>query len=107
MTDKQLEIQADAIGRARGGMSTRNYAPIFAGFKAKGIAPDDIRPRENVLTFHAWKAVGRSVRKGEHGVTLLTWVPRKGRTDDPTRDGLMPKTTVVFHVSQTDPMPTR
>ena len=46
---------------------TTNYNDLFA---AKGIPPESILPRVNVLTFWAWKALGRSVRNGEHGVRV-------------------------------------
>ena len=74
-------MQAEAIARARGGMSLANYATIVAGFMERGIAEAEIVPRENVLTFWAWKALGRSVKKGQHGVRVLTYIetePREG-----------------------------
>jgi len=103
---KSQERQQEALHRARGGQSLANYPAIFQGFLAKGIPEQDIRPRENVLTFHAWKALGRVVRKGEKGVKVTTWIPiDKMQTDE---DGMeivttsrRPKTAVVFHVSQT------
>ena len=82
-----------------------NYAPIFEGFIAIGIPEADIRPRENVFTFHAWKALNRHVRKGEHGVRITTWVPitkRNLETGETEETGRMPHYTTVFHVSQTD-----
>lgn len=82
-----------------------NYVTIIAGMIDKGIPESDIRPRENVFTFHAWKALGRVVRKGEHGVRILTWIPIPDQTDlagEVKRGGMRPKSAVVFHVSQTD-----
>jgi hypothetical protein len=61
-------IEAGALDRARNGETMTNYPAIFAGFIEKGIPEYDIKPRENVFTFHAWKALGRSVKRGEHGV---------------------------------------
>ena len=58
----------EAYGRAVAGQSVMNYAAIYEGFLAKGIPESEIKPRENVFTFWAWKAVGRRVKKGEHGV---------------------------------------
>jgi antirestriction protein ArdC len=88
-----------------------NYPSIFEGFMAKGIVIEDIRPRENVFTFWAWQALGRRVRKGEHGVKATTFVAVAGkRADEPTDDSKgkagyrMPRTVTVFHVSQTDPI---
>ena len=103
------EIQAEALSRAKGGQSMTNYPAIYTGFMAKGIPEAEIKPRENVLTFQAWKAVGRCVRKGEHGVKVVTYVPMKNRGDDDDPDApretvTRPRTTTVFHVSQTKEM---
>ena len=76
----QQEIQQEALARAVQSPSMANYPAIFAGFTAKGIAEADIKPRENVFSFHAWKALGRQVRKGEHGVRIAT--VRKGEKTD-------------------------
>lgn len=103
------ELQSEAYSRAVGNGSTRNYTTIISGFVAKGISSDDIIPRENVFTFHAWKAQGRQVRRGEHGVKITTWIPMKNRKDttepkEKDKIRLRPKTAVVFHVSQTEPI---
>ena len=66
---------AEALQRAATGPSLANYPAIYAGFMAKGIAEDDIKPRENVFTFNAWRALGRTVKKGEHGVKIATCIP--------------------------------
>ncbi len=119
MLTKQL-IQQEALGRAVGGQSLSNWPAIIAGFMAKGISESDIRPRENVFTYHAWRALGRQVRRGEHGVKVCTYVACEGKADNgPTGedcDGVIdeaprkgrgyrrPWTATVFHVSQTDPI---
>jgi N-terminal domain of anti-restriction factor ArdC len=109
--DKQ-QMQQEALSRAASGMVVTNYAAIFEGFAAKGIPESEIKPRENVFTFQAWKALGRYVRKGEHGVKVITYVPTSGKrsTRKPARKrpseenapGLRP----CFHVSQTEPTAT-
>jgi antirestriction protein ArdC len=105
---KAAAVAGEALARASSGQSVANYGTIFHGFIDKGVAESDIRPRENVFTFHAWRALGRTVRKGEHGVRVLTFVPIAGRVDDVTGEvkpgGRRPKAAVVFHVSQTDPI---
>jgi antirestriction protein ArdC len=74
----------------------------------KGIAEADIKPRENVFTFHAWKALGRYVRKGEHGVKVCTYAPIERKEKDPetgaerTVEGKRPWMATVFHISQTE-----
>ena len=108
---KAKELQAEALTRATCGLSTANYTTIVHGFMAKGIAPDEIIPRENVLTYHAWRALGRQVRKGEHGVRVLTFVPTgkekadaAGTEGRKNRSGVRPWSSTVFHISQTDPI---
>lgn len=109
------QIQAEALSRARGGMSARNYATILAGFTAKGIAAVDIQPRVNIYTYNAWRALGRQVRRGEHGVKVCTFKTadrapkrRPGESDSGYRQrtqrggGSIPWTATVFHISQTD-----
>jgi len=95
-------MQAQALQRVQAGISTTNYERITAGLWAKGIPLDDIKPRENVFTFHAWKALGRSVRKGEHGVKVQTWVERFDKDNPSKLIARFPKHTTVFHISQTD-----
>lgn len=94
------ELQREALERATQGESMANYGAIFSGFMARGIPESDIHPRENVLTFHAWKAKGRVVKRGEHGVKVVTWIPVRDKdTDEVT--GKRCKTAVVFHETQT------
>jgi hypothetical protein len=58
--------------------------------------------RVNVLTCHAWRALGRTVMKGKHGVKVITWVNAKGKESEEESDSLrFPRTTTVFHISQT------
>jgi len=84
----QVALQQEALDRATSGESMSNYPALFDGFIEKGIPEEDIIPRVNILTFHAWKAKGRKVKKGQHGVKLLTWVSmtkkesRRGRRFD-------------------------
>ena len=68
----------------------------------------------HVAGFHAWKKLGRWVRKGEHGIAIIAPQPIKRRrqqaseSDEP--DVLMRfKTVHVFDVTQTegDPLPER
>lgn len=109
----QEAIQAEALSRAVGNQSLANWPAIIEGFLAKGIPETDIRPRENVFTYHAWRALGRQVRRGEHGVKIVTFVTMKSNddsdgtnpdTDKPKRRTSRPWTATVFHVSQTEPI---
>jgi hypothetical protein len=107
-TDERAAMQAEALSRAANGQSLSNWPAIIAGFSAKGIPESDIRPRENVFTYHAWRALGRQVRRGEHGVKVTTFVPMtkkvEGENGDEERKpiGRRAWTATVFHVSQTD-----
>ena len=102
-------IAKESLNRALSSASVMNYSSIFAGFTAKGIPIEDILPRKNVFTFHAWRALGRVVRKGEHGVKACTFVPVDSKPDAETGEKSsgyrMPRTVTVFHISQTDAMP--
>ena len=66
----RTEMQNEAQERARTSQALTNYPAIYEGFMAKGIPEADIKPRENVFTFNAWKALGRSVKRGEKGVRV-------------------------------------
>ena len=95
-----MTIQSEALSRATNNLSMLNYPAIYEGFEAKGIS--DIQPRVNIFTYHAWKAKGRQVRKGEHGVKVVTWI--KGTDKKTGKEKTYPKRTTVFHISQTDPI---
>ena len=70
-------MQTESLVRTRSGNSMSNYMQIIVGFMEKGIAEEDIKPRENVFTFNAWRALGRTVKKGENGVRVTTYIPVK------------------------------
>jgi antirestriction protein ArdC len=96
----------EALTRAVTGQSFSNFLAIFQGFAAKGIPESEVKPRENVFTFEAWKALGRYVRKGEHGVKVVTFIDCQNKGTDPDKGERQiirrPWTTTVFHVSQTE-----
>jgi antirestriction protein ArdC len=100
----------EALFRARASLSTMNYRTIIDGFMAKGIPAGDIEPRENVLTYDAWRAIGRQVCRGEKGVKVLTWIPTTKTVEDKETGekkqlaGKRPWATTVFHVTQTKPI---
>ena len=100
--------QEEALRRALTNQSLSNYPAIYQGFLAKGISESDIQPRENVFTYAAWKALGRQVKRGEHGVKICTFIPmdvkdkNKETGEVKIKTLRRPKTTTVFHISQTD-----
>ncbi len=105
---KVNERQTEALSRALTGQSWSNFPAIIQGFKARGIPEDKISPRENVFTYAAWRALGRQVRRGEHGVKICTFIKRDKKTKDAETGETkfeivsMPRTVSVFHISQTD-----
>lgn len=101
----QIEIQQNALSNARNNESLANYPAIYAGFQAKGIPESDIEPRVNVFTYNAWKALGRQVRRGEHGVKVVTYVPMTKTDDNGNVEASFraPRMVTVFHITQTDP----
>lgn len=106
MNTNRSAQQQTALSNARNGASLTNYATIIDGFAAKGIDPADIEPRVNVFTFGAWRALGRTVRRGEHGVRVVTWIATSERKDANGKvtkpAGKRPHSAAVFHVSQTE-----
>jgi len=102
------QARLESLKRAVSGQSFSNFPAIFQGFAAKGIPESEIRPRENVFTFEAWKALGRVVRRGEHGVKVVTFIESKSKeVDQDTGERKIirrPWATTVFHISQTEPL---
>jgi antirestriction protein ArdC len=104
---RQAEIQQEALTRAVTGQSYSNYPAIIRGFAAKGIPEDAIKPRENVFTYEAWRALGRYVRTGEPGIKVATvrTFQKKVRDRDSGEERIesysVPWTATVFHISQT------
>jgi len=96
----------ESLKRAVSGQSFTNFPAIFHGFAAKGIPESEIKPRENIFTFDAWKALGRVVRRGEHGIKITTFIESKSKEIDKDtgerKTFRRPWTTTVFHISQTD-----
>jgi hypothetical protein len=106
MRRRNPAISFEALNRATTSLSFTNFPAIIQGFIDRGILPDEIKPRENVFTFEAWRALGRHVKRGEHGVKILTWIPTAAKTNENGEEvrkaGKRPWTAVVFHVSQTE-----
>jgi antirestriction protein ArdC len=96
----------EALQRAISGQSYSNFPAIFQGFAAMGIPETEVKPRENVFTFEAWKALGRVVRRGEHGVRIVTFIEcrRENKLTGEKEAFRRPWRTTVFHISQTEPL---
>jgi hypothetical protein len=91
--------QAEALNRAQTGESLANFNAILKGFADRGLPMDEIKPRENVFTFDAWKALGRVVKRGEKGIQIVTIIEK---TDANGAKSRRPWRTTVFHISQTE-----
>lgn len=106
LTENRAAIAEQALNNARADRSFINYPAIIEGFISKGIAAEEITPRENVFTYNAWLALGRQVRKGQRGVKILTMVAAKGKQSESgegtSKTFKFPKTVSVFHITQTD-----
>jgi len=109
----RAQIATEALSNALAERSLANYPAIIEGFMAKGIPAEQITPRENVFTYHAWRALGRQVRRGEAGVKVVTWINKQqgapaseGENDGDKGDKpfKFSRSVTVFHVSQTDPI---
>lgn len=101
---KAIEHGLESVRRAQSSVSIPNDVIVIQYFSAKGVLPAEIRPRENVFTFNGWKALGRFVRKGEHGCALAT-IATRVETDQETGEETITGrrvTTYVFHISQTE-----
>jgi hypothetical protein len=98
------EARQEALGRAVGGQSMTNYPVIIRGFIARGIPESETLPRENVFTYDAWLAQGRQVRKGEHGIKVLTFITcaKEDKETGEKKAYRRPWSTTVFHISQTE-----
>jgi len=106
---ERAELDGAALARAAGNQGMMNYSTIYEGFAAKGIPASEIQPRVNVFTFAAWRALNRTVRRGEHGVRVVVFIPTTEQPDESgkAKQGRLIRSTTVFHISQTDPMMVR
>jgi antirestriction protein ArdC len=81
-------------------ISPANAATLLAASAARGCACE---PYRDYLTFRRWRAVGRHVRKGEHGVTLpLVMEPETDTETGETRTRPRFGRSHVFCRCQTD-----
>lgn len=99
-TIEKQEVAMQSLKRIQESTSEANVPFVIAAFANRGIAVEDIKPKENVLTFNAWKALGRYVKKGEKGVKITTM--REEKDDKGTVTRRYPMTACVFHLSQTE-----
>lgn len=110
MSTATAETPQEALSRIQSRGFGKNDALVIMAFSDAGVPPEQIDPRHNVLTFHAWKALGRRVAKGATSVRVTTWIAVKGKRDESSDEsdgekkgggGMRPKTAFLFHESQT------
>ncbi len=86
--------------------SITNEEKVTKEFLKRGIPEGQIKHKENIFTFKKWEFLGRMVRKGEHGVRIITLAPHKPRRFSKSgKELLQPFVTSVFHVTQTEDLP--
>jgi hypothetical protein len=77
--------------------------------RAAQAPPADPTATERIAGFHTWIKLGSAVRKGEHAIRILAPITVKQQTTDGDEDRerrrVCFKTTFVFDVLQTDPIP--
>lgn len=93
------EAAQQALERAVNSSSEENDRLVIAAFRERGLPEQEIRPRENVLTFTAWKAKGRVVKRGEKGVAVPTLVEYQDEASGQPKK--VWSNAWVFHESQT------
>ena len=107
---KSSETPQEALRRIQSMEFCGNDILVIQAFSDAGIPPEDIDPRFNVLTFRAWKGKGRRVARGAKSIPITVWIPKNGEQVEETdengdgkkkRGGMYPKTTRLFHESQT------
>lgn len=96
------------------GYSVANAVAVKTALAERGCACE---PYADVFTFNRWRAQGRFVRKGEHGIRLTVYVAARRHdavedenglevgTAAPDRVHSYPRTSFVFCRCQTDARP--
>jgi hypothetical protein len=110
--NKSSETPQEALARIQSMHFCGNDVLVIQVFSEAGIPPEQIDPRNNVLTFNAWKAKSRRVAKGAKSIRVTVWIPIRDRNADAEpdengdgekkkRNGMRPKLTRLFHLCQT------
>lgn len=94
---------AEALQRAQSGRVCQNDVLCIHWATDRGYS--DPQPRVNMLTYNAWRAAGRQVRKGEKGCKLAVF-GSSTRTDENGKKETVRRmfSATVFHIEQTDPI---
>jgi len=96
--------------RSFDGYSVANAIAVRQALSERGCSCE---PYEDVFTFNRWRAQGRIVRRGQHGIALRVYVTAmRGGEDadgviDEPRAYRIPKTSHVFCRCQTDELAPR
>ena len=81
--------------------SLANMATVLGELEARGACTGHCMPYQDVFTFARWKALGCSVKKGEHGVRLpvivqATKTRRNDAGEDEAQTFTIDRTVTVF-----------
>lgn len=98
-SEQRQQMQREALDRASNPRNIINMQMVIEAAAARGW---DAEPGMNVLTFNAWKAKGRYVRKGEKALCKLPTMFTK--TDDNGETKKIFASAAVFHINQTEAM---
>lgn len=84
---------------------TSNDVAVIQLCADRGIDPETVIPRVTVLTYNAWAAFGRHVKRGETAIPLPVFEigTRENKETGETESFRFLKTSHVFHISQTEP----
>ncbi len=101
--EERQQMQQESLLRAR---TCKDHGPniaiIMDECARRGYT--NVRPGENVLTFNAWKALGRKVKKGEKGIKIPVYFSRSTADQADEDSSRTIRTNAhVFHESQTEP----
>ncbi len=64
------EHEAAKAQRAKASTSDKYTALTISAFKRAGFKPEDIKPRENTLTFNKWLEKGYRPKEGERAIAV-------------------------------------
>lgn len=99
-SEERATMERAALERASNPRSAVNMMIVVMEFEERGIPANDVIARS--LTFNAWRALGRTVTRGQKGVKIVTMRPV---VDSQTGEEKKIFTSAyVFHISQTAPL---
>ncbi len=110
---KRREARRALIAQARERIARGEKAAGYVSVTGRVLSPGNMMmlvcqgvPRGTVGGFRQWQAIGRSVKRGEHGATILFPIRRNPREaaheDEEVIDRVHFGSVAVFHLAQTE-----